>query len=319
MRWEATLDVLEGRVLDSPDLECSLDHSQCLDVLGAYGLTSLGRKATMDEWAMAVRQRCDDGRMDELACGFEGVIEFDNAVRRGRDAKQALIMANLRLVVSIAKQWRHYSGSFTFLDLIQEGTFGLVKAIEKFDPEKGFRFATYATPLIQQALKTGIENKAHMVRLPMRMHRELRLLGKAFTEISTRTGRQATDGELMERLQITKEKLANLLIQRSTGLALSVDAFEFDPAWKPVNGVQPLPGRIDSMESEVDAWLQTLPSEDINLLQLRFGLGGAEAMSYREIADRLGISTGQAANWVKKVLTKMRGDNKYQELRKFIV
>ena len=93
----------------------------------------------MDEWAMAVRQRCDDGRMDELACGFEGVIEFDNAVRRGRDAKQALIMANLRLVVSIAKQWRHYSGSFTFLDLIQEGTFGLVKAIAviKFSKECG--------------------------------------------------------------------------------------------------------------------------------------------------------------------------------------
>jgi len=247
------------------------------------------------------------------------VIEFHNAVRRGRDAKQALIMANLRLVVSIAKKWRHYSGSFTFLDLIQEGTFGLVKAIEKFDPEKGFRFATYATPLIQQALKTGIENKAHMVRLPMRMHRELRLLGKAFTEISTRTGRQPTDGELMERLQITKEKLANLLIQRSRGLALSVDAFEFDPAWKPVNGVQPLPGRIDSMESEVDAWLQTLPSEDINLLQLRFGLGGAGAMSYQEIADRLGISTGQAYQWVKKVLTKMRGDNKYQELSELIV
>lgn len=293
VRWDAMLDVLEGRWLEHPYL---------LEEPALSELRPLGRQATMEEWAKA--------------CGFENVDEFSDELRKGRDAKDTLITANQRLVVSIAKRWRFHSGSLTFGDLIQEGTLGLVRAIEKFDPERGCKFSTYATSWIKQALGRAIENKGQLIRLPPHLHLSLRALTKAIDEISTKQGRAPTDAELMERLQISEQKLEKLLGQRTKGRPISIEQL---PHWKPPIDTRPLPGEADFLASELDAWMQTLPAAEFDLVQLRFGLGDDDAMSYKDVANRVGITPSSAAAGVRRALRKMRRqDHMYKGLRDYI-
>jgi len=300
LRWEATLDVLEGRA--SPDVDNLPDVEDDPDALGAHGLISLGHKATMQEWAKA--------------CGFENEIKFANELRRGRDAKQIFIESNLRLVVSIAKRWRYHSGSLALLDLIQEGTFALVRAIEKFDPEKGFKLSSLATTYIRHALWRAIENKGHMIRLPANKPAEIRELTKVVTEISTRTGRSPTDAELMEYLKISEGGLVDLQQLARRGLAISTEDM---PDWRPLVDREPLPGEVDFMKSDMDTWLQTLHAVEEDLLRLRFGLDGGGAMTYREIGSRLGMSHEHARMKIKRALWKMQiQQHRFEGLRDYI-
>lgn len=291
MHWEAMLRVLEGRVSDVPDS------------MGTLGVMPLGRKVTKAEWAQA--------------CGFENVEEFSFALRRGRAAKETFIASNLPLVVSIAKRFRLWAGSLTLLDLIQEGTLGLVRAIEKYDPDRGFKFSTYATPWVRQAVGRAIETKAHMIRLSTPMHQSLRDLSKAITEISARTGRPPTDVELMERLQCSKKRLTRLLETKARGLAMAIeDLPDFNP---PADTKTAPPGEVDALKSDVAAWLETLPTDEADLVRLHFGIGGLDAMSYPEMAKCLGISRNQVSYRVQCVLAKMRDQrHEYEELRDYL-
>lgn len=285
VRWEAILDVLEGRVLDSPS------------VLGGHGLTSLGRKATRHEWAKA--------------CGFDNVREFEDALRRGREARETMILSNLRMVVWIAKSFRFSCGSMTFLDLIREGTLGLVRAVENFDPERGFKFSTYAYPSIKHALMNSIANDARIIRLPAHFQSQVRALTEAVNELSARTGRSPTDAELMERLKISDEKLA--LLQRSRMAPISIEGMP----WIEVHALdliaadkKALPGEVEFMnallKTEVDTLLQVLPPREMSMLQLRFGLGDFDAMTYREIGDHFSISSERARQIVHGALEKLK-------------
>lgn len=267
-------------------------------------------RATLDEWAKA--------------CGIDSLAEFEEALKDAKEAQDLLWVSNLRLVVSIAKKYRfkQRGSSLTFLDMIQEGSFGLLRAIQKYDPEKGFRFSTYATPWIKQYLRTGMMNTAHMIRLPAHMHDQLRWLAKAQAELSASTGRRPTDSELMDRLHISKKKLLQLQQQRAKGFPVAIEDM---PSWKPPVDSKPRPGEVDlqhtaweGMLDEWDACLQTLPAQDMKLLQLRYGLGGGQVMRPQLIADRLGTSSKHVSDGVRRVLRILRRRAECQDLREYM-
>jgi RNA polymerase nonessential primary-like sigma factor len=276
--------------------------NESLEAKHGKGWTSLGRKATPTEWAKA--------------CGFESVSEFAKELKEVRDAKDAFIQSNLRLVVSIAKRWRGLSGSLTFLDLIQECTFGLVRAVEKFDPARGFKFATYATPWIKQACFRGFENKGHMIRVPTYIQQRLRELKKTEAAISINTGRMATQVELMEHMHLSKKQLTNLLQLRARGAAVAVDDL---PEWqRDFTDSETLPGHVDFMKHDVADWLQTLPATEMELLRVRFGFGGSNPMTYEDIATHEGYDRRKVSNDIQRVLSKMRMQRQYHDLRDYI-
>lgn len=297
VRWEGMLDEMEGRVRRA-------GRAGRPRRTRTYGLTSLGRKATMDEWAKT--------------CGFESVKEFALALRKARAAKQKMTLSNLRLVVSIAKRYQYRGGSLTLLDLVQEGTLGLVRAVELFDPESGGRFSTYAYVWIKQAVTRSIQEKGDSIRLPCHMHLELGHLAKAVVDISADKKRPPTDAELMHDLKVSKKKLARLMDQRSRGKVISIDSL---PDWRQARAGSSRPGEVDRqlfMESDVNAWLKGLPAQDIALLQARFGLGDFEAMRYVDIADLYNVSIPWAKQSVSRAIKTLRLDPRFQDLREYI-
>src|SRR3954454_17535265 len=136
-------------------------------------------------------------------------IELAKRVERGdMEAKERMINSNLRLVVSLAK--RHQGHELPLLDLIQEGIFGLIRAVEKFDWRKGFKFSTYATFWIRQAIQRGIENKARTIRIPVNVSQRERRVGRVTRDLQTKLGREPTDEEVAEAAELTVDQLTDV-------------------------------------------------------------------------------------------------------------
>lgn len=265
----------------------------------------LGRKATLDEWA--------------AACNFASATEFSDALREARDAKERFILSNMGLVRKVANRYAFVPrSSLAYADLVQEGVLGLAKAVEKFDPERGLRFSTSAWYWIRSAMMQAQRNKAFAIRLPSSVQADLKHISRANAEFSGMHGRSPTDAELMELLNISKKKLAFLNEQRIKGsVPLSTDAQD----WVTSKVVQANSESADTsgfMKSDVEAWLQTLPSQEREMLQSRFGLGDREPMSYVAMAEKFNTSRESVRKHLTRILRKMYQDDRYQDLRDYI-
>ncbi|MCA9799985.1 MAG: sigma-70 family RNA polymerase sigma factor [Cyanobacteria bacterium HKST-UBA04] len=250
------------------------------------------------------------GRIKLLTAEEE--IALAKGIAEGNEtAKKKLIQANLRLVVSIAK--KYIGRGLSFLDLIQEGNLGLIRAAEKFDYKRGFKFSTYATWWIQQSITRGIADKSRIIRLPVHMIETISKVKRANRELTLQLGRQPTREELAGHLDISMSKLRLALKATQSTISIEtplktkddqstisdflVDENMEDPDSQVSN---------DSLVSELDGILNTLRPRERDVIKLRFGLKDGNKRTLEEIGQLFGVSRERVRQIETRALNKLR-------------
>ena len=232
-----------------------------------------------------------------------------HAMRAGDSlARQRMIESNLRLVIRLARQYQH--SQMTLDDLVEEGNLGLIHALEKYDPGRGFRFSTYAIWWIRQYIERGIMNQSRTVRLPVHMAKRLNSCLRARRELSQKRYREPSVEEIARHVDRPAQEVRELLPWRERPVSLDAQVDD-EQDWHEVladTGTTGPAGALDREDSlrALTHWLQRLKPRERDILSLRFGLSGGPEMTFERIAAQIGVTRERARQIYLEALARLR-------------
>jgi RNA polymerase primary sigma factor len=301
-------DALEQRHVDVRD-DCGRE---------AVGATTYRNPELAESTTDALQLYFRELRRHPLLSREEEVELAKRAERGDLDAKARLVNSNLRLVVSNAR--RYQNQGLSLLDLIQEGTLGLIRAAEKFDWRRGFKFSTYATYWIRQALQRALDSKGRTIRVPAHLAQAERKLARAERELTAALGRPPSDDEIATRAEMDPGEML-----RIRGAARAVTSLDKPVGDQDETGLgEFLPAGGDLPEEEVDVTMREeavrravdeLPSPERDVVRLRYGINGDDPQPIRDASRRLDLSVSEVRELERRALTRLAERRELEALR----
>ncbi|WP_213450940.1 RNA polymerase sigma factor SigB [Rhizomonospora bruguierae] len=311
-----------------PDLDATDERGASADLVRTY-LNGIGKtKLLTAEGEVRLAKAIEAGLYAEelLSSGApvaEGLrTDLETVVREGGAAKNHLLEANLRLVVSIAK--RYTGRGMAFLDLIQEGNVGLIRAVEKFDYTKGYKFSTYATWWIRQAISRAMADQSRTIRIPVHMVEQVNRMVRARRDLSVTLGREPRVDEVAAAMGVPEYQVIELLsydrepvsLDQAVGedgeSALGDFVAAVDPSAEPADTVA-----TGQLRTEVEIVLATLSTKEQAVIRLRFGLDDGRQRTLDEVGKEFGLSRERIRQIEKTTLLKLRHPSRAQRLEAY--
>jgi RNA polymerase primary sigma factor len=334
LTYEEIMDALEDIDLDSEDIEKIYDifSEMNIEVVNSKlednsededddsGLDlSVPKGVGIDD---PVRMYLKEiGKVDLLTAAEE--VELAKRIEQGDEwAKQQLVEANLRLVVSIAK--KYVGRGMLFLDLIQEGNMGLMKAVEKFDYTKGYKFSTYATWWIRQAITRSIADQARTIRVPVHMVETINKLIRVSRQLLQEKGREPKAEEIGEEIYISAEKVREIMkiAQEPVSLETPIGEEEDSHLGDFIEDVDsPAPASAASyilLKEQLDGVLDTLTDREKRVLELRFGIEDGRPRTLEEVGKEFGVTRERIRQIEAKALRKLRHPSRSKKLKDYL-
>lgn len=313
--------------LDDDQEDYDLGDIASSDTVGLY-LKEMARVALLNtEEEVSLAKRLEDGRAAEKKLKkspkHERVTEWKFLIHDGVAAREHLIKANTRLVVSIAK--KYMTRGVPFLDLIQEGNLGLMKAVEKFDYRRGYRFSTYATWWIRQTITRAIADQGRTIRVPVHMSDRIRRLYRVARDLEQTIGRKPSVEEIAEVMECEPRKVQWMLRVSWQPLSLEHPVGEDEDSELGnfiENNDEPTPSESahgNMLKSKMEELLSTLTPREARILRLRFGMQNGHAYTLEEVGKKFGLTRERIRQIEGRALRRLRHPRRSRHLRDYLL